>query len=228
MSRQAETQMKNIKHSTFNIQHSTQRGALLLELLIVIAILAIILSVGSQAMLVSMQSGKVSGERDVATALANEALEAVRGVTEEKWQNLYNLTGKGTTHYFASSTVSAGKWTLTATSTATDELVVMNGITYTRYVIVDNVSRDATSRAIVTSGGEDDPSTQKVTVTVSWPNADTVTISDYFFRWRNKVCSQTSWAGAGGTANGIEACGTNRYDTIDSTATTSDGTLQLI
>jgi type II secretory pathway pseudopilin PulG len=202
----------------------------LLELLVVISILAIILSVGSQAMLVSMQSGKVSGERDVATALANEALEAVRAITEEKWQNLYNLTGKGATHYFASSTVSAGKWTLTATSTATDELVVMNGITYTRYVIVDNVSRDASTRAIETTyvTANDDPSTQKVTVTVSWPNAEAITIFEYFFRWRNKVCSQTSWAGSSGSGTSTRTCGTTDYDTIDAAVSTSTGTLELI
>ena len=207
-------------------KNSDEKGALLLELLVVISLLAIILSVGSQAMLVSMQSGKVSGERDVATALANEALEAVRGVTEEKWQNLYNLTGKGTTHYFASSTVSAGKWTLTATSTATDELVIMNGTTYTRYVIVDNVQRALATRNIVTSGGTDDPSTQKVTVTVSWPNAEPVTISDYFFRWRNKVCVQTSWATTIASTT-VQACPTTTYDTKDASMATTSG-LHLI
>lgn len=207
----------------FANKNSGEKGALLLELLVVISLLAIILSVGSQAMLVSMQSGKVSGERDVATALANEALEAVRGVTEEKWQNIYNLT-KSSQHYQATSTAPSGKWSLTTG----DEAVVLNGTTYTRYLIIENVLRDTTSRAIVTSGGEDDPSTQKITVTVLWPNADAVTISDYFFRWRNRTCNQTSWAG--GAGSGAKNCPDTTYGSIGPIGTeidTAGGTLKL-
>ena len=74
----------------FQASNSTKKGSLLLELLIVISLLAIILSVGSQAVFVSLQSGKVSGERDVAMGLANEEFEAVRGSTEENWQTIYN------------------------------------------------------------------------------------------------------------------------------------------
>ncbi|MFZ2832130.1 MAG: hypothetical protein WAZ40_03170 [Minisyncoccia bacterium] len=203
------------------------RGSLLLELLIVIAILAIILSVGSQAVLVSMQSGKISGERDIGIALASEGLEAVRAVTEERWHNLYNKT-KGSQHYYATSTAPIGKWSLATTSVSADEQIILNGITYTRYIIIDNVNRDTSTRNIVSAGGEDDPSTQKVTVTVSWPNAEPVSFSDYFFRFKNKTCSQGSWVGAGGSGNTVQSCGATTYDTIDSTISTSTGTLKLI
>ena len=77
-----------IHNSLFIIRHSSQRGSLLLELLIVIALLAVILSVGTQAVYVSLQSGKISGERDVAVGLASEALEQVLSVAEEKCQNI--------------------------------------------------------------------------------------------------------------------------------------------
>jgi len=201
--------------------NSDEKGALLLELLVVISLLAIILSVGSQAMLVSMQSGKISGERDVAVALANEALEATRGVTEEKWQNIYNLT-KASQHYQATSTVPTGKWSLVTG----DESVSLNSRIYTRYVIIENVQRDATTRAIVTSGGVDDPSTQKVTVTVSWPSADAVSVSDYFFRWKNKVCVQTAWSTTIASTT-VQTCPATTYDTKDSGVATTSG-LHLI
>lgn len=213
--------MAPIQHSTFNIPYSTpSRGALLLELLIVISLLAVILSIGSQAVFVSMQSGRISGDRDVGMGLAGEALEAVRSVSDEKWQNIYGVT-KGA-NYYATSTATAGKWTLASGS----EGIVVNGITYTRVVVISDVSRDDATRQIVTSGGNDDPATQKATVTVSWPNADPVTMSEYFFRWKNKVCAQSGWATAG-SGNGVRACGTTDYDTIDSTATTTGG-LQLL
>ena len=195
-----------------------QKGALLLELLVVIALLAVILSVGAQAVYVSLRSGKVSGERDVAVGLASETLEAVRSTAEEKWQNIYSLT-KATQNYFP--TQSSNKWILSS-GVGT---VVVNGITYSRSVVIDNVSRDQTTRFIESSytSADDDPHTQKVTVTVSWPNADAVTLSDYFFRWRNKVCSQTGWSTAG-SGSTVQSCPTTSYDTKDAAIDASSGT----
>lgn len=206
--------------------HSHKKGSLLLELLIVIALLAIILATGSEAVFVSLQSGKVSGERDVAMALANEALEATRSATEENWLNTYLLT-RGA-QYYATSTASAGKWTLVSGS----QTILLNNATYARYVVFSDVSRDVTTRNIETTYNADnkDPSTQKVTVTVSWPNADPVTASEYLFRWKNKSCGQGAggWVGTGGSGNTVQACGTTTYDTIDTTVSTSSGTLKLI
>ena len=212
--------MPQIPNSEFKISHFPQkRGALLLELLIAISILAIILSVGTQAVYVSLQSGKISGERDVAMGLASEALEAVRGTSEEKWQNIFDLTKNSQYH-----PVQIGsKW---ATSTAS-EIITLNNASYTRYFIIQNVCRDTTpsTRDITgitdtngtlttcgTSGGAFDPSTQKVTVTVSWTNADPIIISDYFLRWRNKICNQTDWSG--GSGSGAKNCPDTTYDSI--------------
>lgn len=197
--------MLNIQHPKSQIPNSTQkRGALLLELLIAISILAVILSVASQAMYVSLQSGKVSGESDVAVGLASEALEATRNIAEEKWQNIYTLT-KGAQYHMVQS---GNKW---ATSTAS-ETITLNTATYTRYVVINNVSRDLSTRAIETSYNvaHDDPSTQQVVVTVSWQGSGSpVTVSDYFLRWRNKVCNQTSWSG--GVGSGTKNCPDTTY-----------------
>lgn len=199
---------------------SSQRGSLLLELLIAIALLAVILGIGSQAVWVSLQSGKVSGERDVAVGLASEALEATRSVAEEKWQNIYDLTGKGSTHYYATSTQPTKKWSLAAG----DEVIALNNASYTRYVIIENVSRDAGTRMIDT-GTNYDPSTQKVTVTVSWPNADSVVISEYFLRWKNRACQQTSWTTSG--SSGLKTCPDTTYDTATNLGTPPFTSLQI-
>ena len=198
------------------------RGALLLELLVVISLLAVILSIGSQSVFVSMQSSKKSSENDVAIGLMNESMEALRSIAEEKWQNIYGVA-KGSL-YFATSTTPVGTWTLVSGS----EVVVLNGVSYTRSVVINDVLRDDTTRIIVTSSGNADPSTQKITVTVSWPNADPLVMVEYFFRWKNKTCVQSSWVGTVGTVNAIRPCATTDYDTIDTTATTTGGTLQLI
>lgn len=223
-----------ILYSPFHIPHRS-RGALLLELLIAISILAIILSVSTQAVFVSMQSGKTSAESDVAIALANEALEASRGIAEEKWQNVYNLT-KGSQYHPVSS--SGNKWTLSASS----EAVQLNTASYTRYITIQNVCRDTTlgSRNITgvtdsdgtlatctTSTGVFDPSTQKVTATVSWQgNGSPITVSDYFLRWRNIVCNQTGWT-TGGSGTTVKTCPDTNYDTKDAVVDTTGGSLKL-
>lgn len=199
-------------------------GALLFELLIVISVLAIILSVGANAVFLSMRSNKTSGERDVAIALASETLEAVRAVVEEDWNNIYGLTKNS--HYYP--TESAGKWVLTETR---DETVNINLASYTRYVVINNVSRDNDTRSIqgTYSSNAEDPSTQKVTVTVSWTGGNPITISEYFFRWKNKICDQSDWSG--GAGSGAKDCSDNdnTHGGIDPSGTidTSGGQLKL-
>lgn len=216
------------------IPYSTQRGFLLLELLVAISILAIILAVGSESVYVSLQSGKTSSESDVAIGLANETLEATRAISDEKWQNLYNLT-KGSQYHVVQS---SNKW---ATSSAS-ELISLNTAKYTRYFTVLNVCRDTTpgSRLITgltdtngtttsctTSTGIFDPSTEKVTVTVTWSGSGSpVIVSDYFLRWKNAVCPQTSWAG--GVGSGTKTCPDTTYVYKESPiAVTGGGALQI-
>jgi type II secretory pathway pseudopilin PulG len=202
-------------------QKTYQKGALLLELLIVIAILAVILSVVANAVFLSIRSNKAGGERDIASALVSEALEAVRAATEEDWQNIYGLT-KSSQHY--KTTISSGEWVL---STG-DETITINGIAYTRYVVIDNVSRDGTTRLIQTSysGTDDDPNTQKVTATVSWSGGSPVTSSLYLYRWKNKVCNQTAWTTAG-SGNTVRTCPDTNYDTKDAAIDVTGGSLKL-
>ncbi len=210
-----------------------QKGAFLLELLIVIALLGVILGVATQAVYVSMLSGKIAGERDVAIGLASETLEAVRGITEENWQGIYNLTKVSQYQTVMSGT----KW---ATSTGS-ETIALNKATYTRYFVVENASRDSTvDRKIEATydSANDDPSTQKITVTVSWTGADPVTISEYFVRWKNKTCAQTNWVGGATTPTDTAPASTcttltTSYFSSDNTIATStasgglDGQLQL-
>jgi len=205
---------------------ATQKGALLLELLIVISLVAITLSFAANGVFLSLRSNKASGERDVANSLAAEALEAVRATTEEDWQNIYSLT-KSSQHYQA--TQSGTKWVLTTG----DETVPLNGINYIRYFIVENTCRSDTTRDItgVTScsgGSSDDPSTQKVTATVSWSTGVSVVISEYFFRWRNKVCNQTEWVTALPGNTIARTCPYTNYDSDDGNIDHTDpGKLKL-
>ena len=83
-----------------------------------------------------------------------------------------------------------------------DEINRLYGSTvFTRYFNVENVNRDSDGD-IVTSGGNDDPSTQKITTYVEWPGVESavgqVKIVDYITRWSNRVFNQTDWSGGSG------------------------------
>lgn len=201
-------------------------GALLLELLIVISILGIILSVVANAMFLSLRGNKTSGENGIATSLASETLEAIRSIVEEDYQNIYglpNIPNKGpSNHYY--TTQSAGKW-ITATG---DETIVLNGIIYTRYFTIENVSRDDSTRNIQVSylSDYDDPSTQKVTVTVSWTGGTPIVMSEYFFRWKNKTCGQPGWVTTDADNTLVDCTGTS-YFSKDAEIDITGGTLQL-
>ncbi len=199
------------------------KGSMLLELLVVIGILAVILTIAAQSVSVSLRSGKVSGERDVAAGLAGEMLEAVRGASEENWQNIYARTKVAQNYYAATGT---NGWVI-ATGT---EQIALNTAVYTRSFIVANVSRDPNSRLIESTyvGGHDDPSTQLITVSVSWPGGVTFSTSEYFFRWKNKACDQSTWT-TGGSGTATSTCQNTSYDTKDSWVDTTGvpGSLRL-
>jgi len=199
----------------------TNKGALLFELLIVISLIALVVSFSASAIYLSMRSNKATGDKDTATSLATEALEAARSVADEDWQNIYSLT-KGVGHYYPS--ISSNKWILTSG----DEIINLNNVSYTRYITIDNVSRHATTRDIEVNyvGANDDPSTQKVTVFVSFTGGDTVSISEYFSRWKNKICGQAGWV-TGGSGNTVQNCTDTTYDVKDIEIDVTGGALEL-
>lgn len=209
---------KNIKNKN--------SGALLLELLIVIALIATIFTVGTQALLVSMRSGKSSTEKDIANSLANEAIEIGRGIADGDWQNVYAPTDivKGTTHYYPLKINNT--WTLSQG----DESLVVNNISFTRYIIISNTSRDQSTRNIESTyvSTDDDPNTQKISAYVSWSGGDTVSVSSYLYRWRNKACTQTAWTTQTTPTDTAVTCPSSTYYSADSGIDASvTGTLQL-
>ena len=127
------------------------------------------------------------------------------------------------------------KWTLTLGT----ENVALNNTAYTRSVIIENVNRcldigadgarNIASSTVCSPATNyvDDPSTQKITVTVSWTGGNPITVSEYVFRWKNKACKQTDWSGLYASGDMVLSCGSARFDTVDSAISTSTGTLKL-
>ena len=207
-----------------------QSGQLLLEALIAIAMIVAVVTVGSQMIVASMRGNKFSNEKNVALGLVEKTFEAVEAIAMEKWQNVYkppdgtgnSVTSKGSSnHYYAVK--SSGKWALASG----DGQETVNDLAYTAYLTIDNVSRDS-SKNIESSYNSfnDDPSTQKITVTVNWAGAsEPLILSEYISRWRNQVCAQTDWGGSGTTAT--TTCPTTNFGSEDDNLDRSGGALKL-
>lgn len=200
-------------------------GSLLLELLIVIGVVAIIVPLVAQIIVSSLNMNKWTVENNVASNLADEELKTIDNVSFEKWQNIYGKIKLSTAHYY--TVKSGGAWSLSLG----DESVNVNNINYTRYFTISNVCRDDASKTIIIStstspcisGSSDDPSTQKVTVTVTWPNG-TLSKDYYLTRWRNKICNQTSWSGTG---SGPVTCSSSVYESATNIDVSSSTSIKL-
>lgn len=204
-------------------------GTILIEALIVIAIVSIVTALSAQTIYVSVVGTEFSSNKNSATALIVEMFETVENIASERWQNIFNLNKDGSLYHPSSA---GGTWAVSAGS----EEIAVGGESYSRSFIVQNVCRDTGTKAITgttdtngsaatcaVSGGVFDPSTEKITATVTVPKSDAQTESAYITRWRNKVCEQTSWTSGGSSA--VKTCPDATYDT--STNITGGDSLEL-
>ena len=196
----------------------TNPGQILLEVLVAVSIAALVLILGGQLIYVSLQGSKVSSEKNAAFGLLEETFETVRNAATENWTSFYNLS-HGSANYYPQK--SSGKWVI---ATGTESLVI-NSIDYSRSFTIQNTCRDNTTREITgitdsggsttscagISGSSHDPSTQKITGTISWPGGEVLADNEFITRWRNKTCVQTDWTSTGGGTNN---CPANVYESL--------------
>ena len=206
-------------------------GQILVEVLVAMAIAAVVVVLGSQLIFISLAGNKISGDNNTASGLADETMGAVQAAAAENWLNLYSLV-HGSAQYFPQKT--AGAWALAGGV----EEISLNSM-YNRYFVIQNVCRDISTHSIVgvsDNGGAEitcnnlpgsriDPSTQKINVFViigvpnPIPGSSAASESDYLTRWRNKTCLQTSWSAAG---SGVYDCPASFYGSTDGNIITGD------
>lgn len=171
-----------------------QRGQSLIELLIAIALAAVILP-GIMFGLISSREGKAQeGQRLQAFHYLKEAEDVVSSLRAEAWSN---IATNNTYHPVSNGT----RWNLATGSE------VIDGI-FTRQLVISSVQRDSNGN-IVSSGGVTDPSTKKIDYTVSWtdPIAGSVISTEYLQRYLgNTTFVDTTQADFGqGTFNNSES-----------------------
>ena len=147
-------------------------GFSILEVLIAIALLAIIASGSVVAVVGSFSSIRLGKEKSLANLLAYEGIEAATSIRNQNWSNLTN----GDHGLIKVSSV----WTFSST------LDTYNN-KFNRVVAVNDVYRD-TNGSIIDSGGTLDPDTKKVISTVNWyftsARQNQVTVTKYLTNWQ--------------------------------------------
>lgn len=157
----------------FDIPCASKAGQTLVELLIAIGLSAIILPALAVGFMAS-RDGRVQEQKRIeAVGVYQETLETIRSIRERGWTT---FAINGTYH----PVINGNAWIFaTGPETMGD---------FTRQIVVENVERDANG-AIVASGGTVDPSTKKVTITVTWttPNPGSIGGSIYVTRYLDNL-----------------------------------------
>lgn len=200
-----------------------ERGQSLVELLVGVAIVTIIISSIVGAVVLVLRSNLQSTTSRTAAALGGEIINGVRSVAEGRWSNLYSVSPKGPSTTYR---VTASGTALAIVSGSED--IVVNNLTYTRFFSVENVNRDSAQN--IAASGTEDPSTQKITVTVRWQvSGDTAKLqtTEYLTRFRNEVTKFTDWSGSSGITGPITAPDNNYFSISGLNATGTVGEVKL-
>jgi type II secretory pathway pseudopilin PulG len=164
-----------------------EKGQSLMEVLIAIGIAAALIGSVVSTYVVSLRSNANARLSAIGTQLAQETYDNIKALSEADWHSIYLVT-KGANYHLSLS----GDSFIIIPGIETTEV---DGVEYSRSFVVNNVQRGL-GGDIVLSGGNDDPSTQKVTVTATWPlSGDTgnTKITGYVTRHRNVSLRSASW-----------------------------------
>lgn len=142
--------------------YNNKKGATLIEALIATSIIMAFL-----VALVSVHNTYLNSSfSDLfevkATYLAEEGIEAVKGLRDTSWTNNIVSQTNDTLYYLIFSN---GAWALTATPLLIDSK-------FSRTIVFSEVMRNS-ANDIVIAGGIPDSNTRKITVSVSWPLGET-------------------------------------------------------
>jgi Tfp pilus assembly protein PilV len=190
-------------------------GQSLLEVIIAMAIFSLI----AAAMVTLATGGFVAlnqgGEQTEAEALAQEALEAVRAIRDNAWNEIIYTT--------SSVSISGSEWVFDGEG-LTDTVGQ-----YTRTIQFDDVCRDESDSLTDCPGSYTDVHSKKVTVYVSWEVRGGITNEieqiTYVSNWDSSDWVQTDWFGGSGQTTWSDTTMFNSQDGNVVTSTAGQTTI---
>jgi len=153
-----------------------QKGIGIIEVIICIAIITITFWSFTGIAKYSLKIQEQSKAKIEAINLASEAIEAVRSIRDESWDNISSLLLE--TKYYP--IISENKWTLTLNNPG-----LING-TYSYSVTLERIYRDANDN--ISETGTEDNQTKKIIALVEWPDREEtkqISLSTYLTNWHN-------------------------------------------
>ncbi len=184
---------------------NTRAGQSLVEVVVALAIFALI-----SATMVSVTTGSfsaflVGGNQTQAELYAEEGMEGVRAIRDRAWNEL--------TYAQSDVTTSSNAWQFVGEGTSGTRFP------FTRTITLESVCRDGSNNVTTCPGTVTDLNSKKVTVDVAWqPRAGTTSTVErvsYLTNWDSRDWTQTDWSGGSGQTIWSN---TARYDS-DSGAT---------
>lgn len=191
------------------------QGQSLLEVILAVAIFALIGAALSSMVLGSFNSLTRSTKMTRAQALADEAAEAIRSIKGGAWNRLdLNRSAVATT---------GSQWIFQGEGTS------RNIGPYTRTIDIEDVCRDGDGNITDCPGDHKDVHTKKVVVNVEWEVrsgvTNSVTREVYLSNWDSRNWTQTDWSGGDGQDIWSDS---SRYDSSQNIATGTVGQISLL
>jgi len=194
MNNELRIMSKKFLHSTFYILHSPRNGQSLIEILMAVAIGAIMITAAAGIIAPILKVNTQTSRAQAGVAVAMGLLQNVKVWAEGDWHNVANLATSSANHYYLNASSSPF-----SVASGTENIMVST-TTYTRYFYVDDVYRDAGDNIVNSTSGvvSVDPSTRKITVIYGSSQGSSGSIYEYVTRNRGNVFDQTDWSGGPG------------------------------
>lgn len=164
------------------------KGQSLVELLVAVALGVVVIAGALRLMNFLTRSSAYDPVAQTGALLAVDLMNSATAAAAGSWPAIASATAGA--HYYLTAGGSG------FSVTPGDEIKLVNIISYSRYFTVSSVMRDTNDG--IAAIGNDDPSTKKITVMVSWMYAGKPynhTIEQYVARTQNEVSRQTDWVG---------------------------------
>ncbi len=158
-------------------QKDKEKGSLLIEILVAIAIISIALISLLGLAIFSLKTEQLAEINNQALNLVQEEIEAVRNFRDNTdWETEWlGVLSTGADYSIQKTGDSPPRWSLVLGEETID--------IFERKVVFSDVMRDSNDN-IIESGGTDDPETKKATVTISWQEKS-IEIITYFTKWKD-------------------------------------------
>ncbi len=171
---------------------TSESGQSLIELVIGITIGALFMTAAIGIIGISLRLDVQSKSAQIAAELAQQQLAQARVFGNADWHNLDTITRESSFHLATTTTFYAEQ--------AGPATTVVDGATYSAVLTVQDVYRDSFDAVVAssTAGASADPSTLKLTTTISWTEQgqpSSLVFVEYLNRTRDRVWQQTDWSG---------------------------------